>query len=63
MIKDKLECGCNGFHECSEAVRLWNEVNRQYELCQGKPSAFYRWDDYDKAIVEYRKHKNPVKVS
>ena len=55
-----LDCGCSRYHECPEAVRLWAEATKQYSLCKGKPTAFYRWDAYDEAIAEYHKHKNPV---
>ena len=55
-------CGCDGVHQCPEAVRLWGEVNRWYELgCAtlwGEDADKYEaaqkayFDHYDKQAVK-----------
>lgn len=61
--KNTLPCGCRrGEYLCPEAVRLWNEVNRDYELCYNKPTSDYRWDDYDKALEAYNRHFGETKL-
>jgi hypothetical protein len=58
----KYICGCNSnSFLCDEAVRLWNEVNRQYDMA--KQTGIY--DNYDKAKLDYDEHiKNrKIKIS
>jgi len=54
IVTDELPCGCNSHYECGEAVMLWARVNDAYDLWRlGQGS----WDEYQRRLREYRKHK------